>query len=58
MKLKTDTPIASAPIVETESPRCPAIIVPTMPMMGTVMFDMMLGKAMRSISLFIFGGGL
>jgi hypothetical protein len=53
MKLKIDTPMASAPIVVTESPKWPAIIVLTIPIMGTVMFDIMLGSAMRRISRFI-----
>ena len=58
MKLKIDTPIASAPIVVTESPKWPAIIVLTIPIMGTVMFDIMFGSAMRKISLFIIGQGI
>ena len=45
--------MASAPMVVTESPRWPAIIVLTIPIMGTVIFDIMLGSAMRKISLFI-----
>lgn len=53
IKLNIDTPMANAPIVVTESPKWPAIIVLTMPMMGTVMLDMMLGSAKRNISRFI-----
>ena len=49
--------MASAPMVVTESPRWPAIIVLTIPIMGTVMLDIMLGSAMRRISRFIFSGG-
>ena len=55
MKLKIDTPMASAPIVAAESaPQCPAMAVDTMPMSGTVMFETILGSAMRSISRFMF----
>jgi hypothetical protein len=55
MKLKIDTPMASAPIVAAVSePQCPAIAVETMPMSGTVMFETILGSAMRSISRFMF----
>jgi hypothetical protein len=53
MKLKIETPIASEPIVVTESPRCPAIIVPAIPIIGTVILEMILGKAIRNISRFI-----
>ncbi len=55
MKLKMETPMASAPIVAAESsPQCPAMAVLTMPMRGTVMFDTMFGMAIRNISRFIF----
>ena len=55
MKLKIETPMASAPIVAAESaPQCPAMAVDTMPMSGTVMFETILGSAMRSISRFMF----
>ena len=54
MKLKIETPMASAPIVAAESaPQCPAMAVDTMPMSGTVMFETILGSAMRSISRFM-----
>ena len=52
MKLKIDTPMASAPIVAAESaPQCPAMAVDTIPISGTVMFDTMEGKAICSICL-------
>ena len=55
MKLKIDTPIASAPIVAAESaPQWPAMAVETIPIKGTVMLDTMFGSAMRMISRFIF----
>ena len=55
MKLKIETPMASAPIVAAESaPQCPAMAIDTMPMSGTVMFETILGSAMRSISRFMF----
>ena len=47
--------MASAPNVAAESvPQWPAMAVETMPISGTVMFDTMLGSAMRMISRFIF----
>ena len=51
--MKIDTPMANAPIVSTELPKWPAIIVPAIPIMGTVMLEMMLGMAIRNISRFI-----
>ena len=58
MKLKIDTPMASAPIDAAESsPQWPAMEVETMPISGTVMFETMLGRAMRSISRFMFMAG-
>ena len=45
--------MASAPMVATESPKWPAIIVLTIPIMGTVILEIMLGSAMRRISRFI-----
>ena len=57
MKLKIDTPMASAPIVAAESaPQCPAMAVDTIPISGTVMFETIFGSAMRSISRFMFIG--
>lgn len=55
MKLKIVTPIDSAPIAVASSllPMRPAIAVETMPISGTVMFDMMFGIANRNIALFI-----
>lgn len=54
MKLKIDTPMASAPMLAAESPaEWPAMAVPTMPIRGTVMFETMLGSARRRISRFI-----
>lgn len=55
MKLKMATPIDRAPIVVVASLPAtrPAMNVEAMPMSGTVMFEMMLGIAIRSISLFI-----
>ena len=49
------TPIDSAPMVVAPSLPAtrPAMNVEAMPMSGTVMFDMMFGIAIRSISLFI-----
>ena len=53
MKLKIDTPMASAPIVAVESlPQCPAMAVETMPINGTVMFETIFGSARRNISRF------
>lgn len=56
MKLKMDTPMDSAPIANVPfSPAAwPAMIVEAKPMSGTVIFEMILGRAKRSISLFIF----
>ena len=55
MKLKIETPMASAPMAAAESsPQCPAMAVETIPMSGTVMFETMFGSAMRSISRFMF----
>ena len=54
MKLKIETPMASAPMLAAESPaEWPAMAVPTMPIRGTVMFETMLGSARRRISRFI-----
>lgn len=55
MKLKMATPIDRAPIVVVPSLPAtrPAMNVEAMPMSGTVMFETMLGIAIRSISLFI-----
>lgn len=55
MKLKIATPIESAPMVVAPSLPAtrPAINVEAIPIKGTVMFDMMLGIAIRKISLFI-----
>jgi hypothetical protein len=55
MKLKIATPIDSAPIVVAPSLPAtrPAINVEAMPMSGTVMFEMILGMAIRNMSLFI-----
>jgi hypothetical protein len=55
MKLNIVTPIDNAPMVVAPSAPSmrPAIKVEAIPINGTVMFDMMLGMAMRSISRFI-----
>ena len=53
MKLKMDTPMASAPIVAAELSRCPATAELTMPIRGTVMLEMMFGTANRRISRFM-----
>ena len=55
MKLKIVTPIESAPMAMASSllPMRPAMAVETMPISGTVMFDMMFGIANRNIALFI-----
>lgn len=53
MKLKIDTPIASAPIVAALSPVCPAMAVEKIPIRGTVMLEMIFGSAILKISLFI-----
>lgn len=55
MKLKIDTPIASAPIVAALSPACPAIAVENIPISGTVILEMIFGMAILKISLFIVG---
>lgn len=49
------TPMDRAPMVVAPSAPAtrPAINVEAIPIKGTVMFDMMLGMAMRNISLFI-----
>ena len=54
-ELNMVTPIDKAPIVVAASlpPTWPAITVEAMPIRGTVMFEIMFGIAMRSISLFI-----
>lgn len=55
MKLKIVTPIESAPMAVASSllPMRPAMAVETIPISGTVMFDMMFGIANRNIALFI-----
>jgi hypothetical protein len=55
MKLKMATPMDSAPIVVAPSLPAtrPAMKVDAMPIRGTVMFETMLGIAMRNISLFM-----
>ncbi len=55
MKLKMVTPIDSAPMASVPSPpqARPAMNVETIPIMGTVTFEIILGIAIRSISLFI-----
>ena len=53
MKLNIETPTARAPMVAADPPHCPAMTVPAIPMMGTVMFETTLGSANRNISRFM-----